>query len=94
MKKDQKLWFKAKSYGWGWAPCSKEGWAVIVTYIVVLSIGGVLISMGFPPEEDAYFTLVFLPFTFLLTAIVVLIAYLTGEKPEWRWADRPIKHKK
>ena len=22
----QKLWFKAKLYGWGWYPCSWEGW--------------------------------------------------------------------
>ncbi len=27
-----KLWFKAKKFGWGWTPCSWEGWTVTGLY--------------------------------------------------------------
>ncbi|MCX6717702.1 MAG: hypothetical protein NTU76_03445 [Candidatus Taylorbacteria bacterium] len=26
-----KLWFKRKTYGWGWVPSSWEGWFVVIT---------------------------------------------------------------
>jgi len=29
-------WFKAKLYGWGWAPARREGWYVIAIYILVI----------------------------------------------------------
>ena len=72
-------WFKRKTYGWGWVPSSWEGWlvtAIFVIYIISISIryeNGLL-----APEFFSYRLL-------LSTAIMVMIAYKTGPKPEWRW---------
>jgi uncharacterized membrane protein len=29
---EKKLWFKAKRYGFGWTPCSWEGWTLIILF--------------------------------------------------------------
>ena len=33
---NKKLWFRAKRYGWGWYPCSWQGWAVLAMYVFAL----------------------------------------------------------
>jgi uncharacterized membrane protein len=30
----RKLWFKAKRYGFGWIPCSWEGWLVLIAFVL------------------------------------------------------------
>ena len=30
-----KLWFRAKNYGWGWYPCSWEGWTVLLIWVLL-----------------------------------------------------------
>src|SRR5215472_16377344 len=32
------LWFRAKSYGWGWTPASVEGWLVLGLFMVGASM--------------------------------------------------------
>jgi hypothetical protein len=71
------LWFKAKSYGWGWTPVTWQGWAVIGVYI------GLLVLMM--TRRDAVWQL---PAVVLLTGALISISYLTGEKPEWRWGRK------
>jgi hypothetical protein len=69
-----KLWFKAKTYGWGWTPNTWQGWSVILLYSVLL----VLIMVYFPSFWKA-----------IGIAIIIVtlfaICYKTGEKPRWRW---------
>lgn len=36
MKKEKKLWFCTKRYGWGWRPCSMEGWLVTLGFIALV----------------------------------------------------------
>ena len=80
MKK--KLWFKAKMYGWGWYPCSWEGWAVTFGYIVLVLLFGLTLDEQSPPKEIAFTFL--LPIA-LLTAALIRICYRKGERPRWRW---------
>ncbi len=73
----KKLWFKRKRYGWGWTPCSIEGWTV--TLVLILSV--ISISMKyFEKNMKAWFS-----YLFLLIVIFIIIAYKTGEKPKFQW---------
>jgi hypothetical protein len=29
-----RLWFRARSYGWGWTPATVEGWLVMLAFLV------------------------------------------------------------
>lgn len=75
-------WFKRKLYGWGWTPATREGWFVMLVYIVVVVAFAFTIDENSPPEE-VMFTFV-LPFVFL-TLSFILIAYRKGEPPRWVW---------
>lgn len=35
----KKLWFKRKTYGWGWTPVAWQGWLVIVLYVLFIVSG-------------------------------------------------------
>ena len=79
----QKYWFKAKNYGWGWYPASWQGFMVMIIYFLLLipiflQIDGQLSSSS---KEMYSFMIPVL----LLTTILIVICYLTGEKPRWRW---------
>lgn len=75
------LWFKRKTYGWGWTPANWKGWAATAVYILAL-IGYPFFSRyGLYQFSDV----VFLILVIVLTAVFIFIAYKKGEKPEWRW---------
>ncbi|MBP7708677.1 hypothetical protein KA107_03250 [Candidatus Pacearchaeota archaeon] len=76
------LWFKRKIYGWGWYPCSWQGWAVTLAYILLVFAFSQTIDENSLPRE-VFFTFIF-PLV-LLTALLIKIAYKTGEKPRWSW---------
>ncbi|MBX4195697.1 hypothetical protein KW796_01930 [Candidatus Parcubacteria bacterium] len=82
MQNEKKLWFKAKKFGWGWTPTSWQGWVITAIYIIGLlhlvfeadvehSGGGFLINFAFD------FLILTIPF--------LIICYLKGERPHWRW---------
>lgn len=82
---NKKLWFKAKTYGWGWTPCSWEGWAVTCAYIAII----VLCALTLDASSDTWeiFVMGVLPFV-LSTVAFIRIAYKRGEAPEWRWGNK------
>lgn len=74
--KNKKLWFKAKNYGWGWYPATREGWFVMAWYIASL----VLILRNIDESSASAINTLFgivLP-SFLVTAILLVICYKTG----------------
>ena len=75
-------WFKAKLYGWGWVPVKWQGWLVIAVFIVIL-LGLALSIDDNSPSKEVMFMFV-LPLV-LLTATLIRICYLKGEKPRWQW---------
>ncbi len=85
MKAQKQLWFKAKSYGYGWYPAAWQGWAITIGYVVLIMLFASTIDESSPPNEVAF--TFFLPMI-LLTIAFIRIAYLTGEKPEWRWGNK------
>jgi hypothetical protein len=78
-----KIWFKAKKYGWGWYPCTWEGWAVILIYLLIFSV---LVYIFETNIEK--FLIPYLVSVFALTGILIYISYKKGEKPGWRWGNK------
>jgi hypothetical protein len=86
MKK--KLWFRAKTYGLGWTPCSWEGWTVVALYLlsVYAYVRG---TVDTALDGSGHGTpLYYHAFIALATITLILICYTKGEKPGWRWGGR------
>lgn len=80
-----KLWFKAKRYGWGWYPASWEGWLVTTLYVLFILYRANKVSLMFDTESSFIFRYTFE--IIFMTVPLLLICYLKGERPKWRWGD-------
>ncbi len=81
----ERLWFKAKQYGWGWYPATWEGWLVTLGYIAaVFSLFNIVETSHRTAMQ--VFTSFFIPFA-ILTAILLAVCFKMGEKPSWRWGN-------
>jgi hypothetical protein len=76
-------WFRAKKYGWGWTPASWQGWTIIVIYTLLLLWRGFAVKELFDTESSFVFRYIFELVG--ITIPLIIICYLTGEKPRWRW---------
>jgi hypothetical protein len=87
MPKTKKIWFKAKTYGWGWgAPASWEGWVVFLIFIAFNVKVFWLIDSASHSGSDTLMNFI-LPFV-LSIVILFIICYLKGEKLGWRWGNK------
>ena len=73
-KKD--IWFKAKTYGWGWCPCTWQGWVVILSFIIGITINSMFVIKN---------KILFGANMCVLVMILIIICLKKGEKPRWRW---------
>jgi len=77
-----KYWFPAKRYGWGWGlPITWQGWLVFAIYLVALVIGILIFK---PSLHRASF----FAFTIFMSLLLVVVCYMKGEPPKWRWGKR------
>ncbi|MEI7777000.1 MAG: hypothetical protein WCI52_00080 [bacterium] len=74
-------WFKRKLYGWGWTPATKQGWGVVLGYLIA-----VFALAYVAPVSKVLFGFVF-P-VLVLTVAFIFIAYKKGEKPRWQWGTK------
>lgn len=81
--KNQKLWFKAKSFGWGWTPITWQGWVVTLLYIVSILVHVQNIDVQTHSTNDIGMNFV-IPFI-INTVFLLIVCYAHGEKPRWRW---------
>lgn len=83
---EKKLWFKAKSYGWGWMPSSWQGWLIIAIYAIFITGATSWVTKraggGFIERSGV---IIFIGVIILATAILIGICYAKGERPRWRW---------
>jgi hypothetical protein len=78
---DQRYWFRAKRYGWGWGvPCAWQGWVVLLLWLAVLTVGTRFLLPHRP--------LAYLGFTLVTVGALLVVSYKKGEPPAWRWGDR------
>jgi hypothetical protein len=88
-KNEKPLWFRAKWYGWGWYPSTREGWIITGLFIAFIVFWGTSIKNALPNQWIWYWL-------GLIGAVGALLAicFHFGEKPEWRWGNKPIFKKK
>lgn len=84
-----KIWFKRKTYGWGWYPSSPEGWLTMVVYFLIIWVYFWRTDMVRSTDQDIVNS--FIPMITIATAILIAICYRFGEKPGWRWGGKKIK---
>ncbi|MEN9649492.1 MAG: hypothetical protein RL094_459 [Candidatus Parcubacteria bacterium] len=81
-----KIWFKAKRYGWGWTPSTWEGWLSLVIFIVLQFANARRLEVV--SESPSNTVVIFIIETIVLVAALIAVCYWKGEKPSWRWGDR------
>jgi hypothetical protein len=82
MHNDRKFWFPAKRYGWGWGlPVRWQGWLVLVVFLASIVAG----SLTLLPRYGA---LVFYAYAAFISAAFLVVLWLTGEPPRWRWGGK------
>ncbi len=79
-------WFKRKLYGWGWTPARRQGWLVIIIYIVFVLMLAARVEKYTQSGVDVLVG-IGLPLLFA-TAILLVICYVKGEKPRWQWGEK------
>lgn len=73
---EQRYWFPAKRYGWGWGvPRTWEGWTVVLAFLVVVLLAAVV-------GQGATWTL---PVVLAATLVLLVICLMKGEPTKWRW---------
>lgn len=82
----KKLWFRNKTYGYGWYPASWEGWLTIAIYLTTVILTIPIIQSV--TNTRTMFAVIFTPTISIATAILLFVAYKKGEKPEWRWGKK------
>lgn len=79
------LWFKRKTYGYGWTPATWQGWVIVVTYIVLV---GLIANRGkFYTDRADVLGGIVIPIV-LLTAALIATSVLKGERPRWQWGKK------
>jgi len=79
--KEQRYWFPAKRYGWGWGPpVTWQGWVVMLIWFALLCGGVWMIGVRGRPLAHAAFVVA-------MVIALVVVCHWKGEPPRWRWGD-------
>ena len=82
MRNEEKYWFPAKIYGWGWGlPAMWQGWVVFLLFLG----GFAVLAAFFPPVSH---TTVFVIGSLVLILALVIVCILKGEPPKWHWGRK------
>ncbi len=85
MSSQQKYWFPAKRYGWGWGvPSTWQGWAVVAAFFVLLAGGSFFLSF-FLPQLGVTFIV---GYVIVLSLLLAAVCWLKGEPPRWHWGSK------
>ena len=67
---NKKLWFRRKLYGWGWTPCTWEGWLVILVWVIFFTLA--LLMMDHEWLKNLLFII-------LSTTFLIWVCYRKGQ---------------
>jgi hypothetical protein len=76
----QRLWFKAKEYGYGWYPCTWEGWLVLVVFIFAAFTPPVIVIQLGLRIPDAQFAAFFIPYIAILVSVFIWVCIKKGRR--------------
>ena len=72
-------WFPAKRFGWGWGlPRRWQGWLVLGVFFGLFGLGVIYLQESARPVE-------FIAFASVLTLGMLVVCWIKGEPPRWRW---------
>ena len=81
MESEHRYWFPAKRYGWGWGPPAVwQGWLVLAVFVGLIAVSAVML----PPSRHLR---AFIGCIIALNVLLILVCWLKGEPPRWRWGD-------
>lgn len=75
-------WFRSKKYGFGWQPCSWQGWMVLFLYLVILML--LFIFYDKQSHSVTNFMMNILPTVVFATFTLMWIMYAKGEPHRWK----------
>lgn len=79
---DGKVWFPAKTYGYGWGwPCCRQGWLVLSGYVILTLYGIFFIEPAVHPGW-------YLAYLSALSVLLCVVCRIKGEVPTWRWGKK------
>ncbi len=80
---DKVIWFRRKTYGWGWTPCTWQGWFILAVYVaIIVRIFRGIDAQSHSGSDTLY---VFLVPCIISTIVLIIICRIFGEKPRWQW---------
>jgi hypothetical protein len=83
MAAKSEYWFPAKTHGWGWGPPTAwQGWAVIAVYVALICVSIVLSKVYHLFTQGQHLVV-----AAFLTLGLILVCWLKGEPPRWRWGN-------
>ncbi len=82
MQPERQYWFPAKRHGWGWGlPTMWQGWLVLVIFFLLVIVGALAILPGYGHG-------IFFAYIALLVGLLMVVCWLSGEPPRWRWGGK------
>ena len=74
----RRYWFPAQRYGWGWGlPSTWQGWVTVIIYMGSVMVGAFIFA-----REQKF---LFISLTAILSLIFIVVCWIKGEPPRWRW---------
>lgn len=87
MKSD--LWFRRKTYGWGWTPITWQGWLVTALFVAIPLLAKFITKiLDLSKNEQTFFVFATIP---LVVIGLFLVCLRYGEKPRWQWGIKTTK---
>jgi hypothetical protein len=79
----QRYWFRARRYGYGWTPCTWQGWAVVGVFALLFTgtVTGSIAAASVSPILVAICTVA----SVMLVLALIYVCYAMGEPARWRW---------
>ncbi len=87
-QKKNDYWFKRRRYGYGWTPVTREGWLVVFGFLAVLMMTSYVMLKDVPENTFNEDVVLFLCFLIIEIAAIIVVGYLKGPKPRWRWGKK------
>jgi hypothetical protein len=82
MRDQKQYWFPAKKYGWGWGlPSVWQGWVTLAVFYILVVIGAFTVL-------PSYGSIAFVAYCLILCVVLVVVCWLKGEPPRWRWGEK------
>jgi len=79
---NKKIWFRRKTYGFGWTPVSWQGWVFLLVWVAVF------LSLFSKIDHEAGKNILFVV---IMVVILLYVSYKKGESPRWQWGEKAKK---